>query len=54
MKVKTARAMRDLLSMILASVKDKNLEDHITIHIDRSNNSPHDQYIIIRFRKEID
>lgn len=53
MNIKTARALRDLLSIIIAVCKEKKLEDVIEIKIDRSGDGLLQQYIIIRFKREV-
>ena len=51
MNIKTARALRDILSIIIAACRDKNLESVVQIKIDRTQSG--NQYIIIKFVKEV-
>ena len=52
MKIKTARAVRDLLSIVIAHCRQKGLEDVMRIKIRQAEDG--DQYIIIRFIKEVE
>ena len=51
MNMKTTRALRDLLSIILAACKDKHYEDNVEISIEKDGY--HHQSILIKFIKEV-
>lgn len=54
LNIKTTRALRDILSMILAVIKDKRLENYIDIFVKKSEIYPDQSMIVIRFRKDIE
>ena len=51
MNIKTARALRDILSILIAHCKTRGLSELVRIKINRADNG--DQYIIIRFQGEL-